>query len=158
MLGKNKNYYPTSYSAFQTRVDESLGHCFHLGFKGGPANVFRFCNRYRLAKAFEGLRLGGYNPMTVQGYDGLMSVFLAWSAFELFCSISGKDQYTHPSQMDANKLKTLRKTILEKDKNGAFLKFLKVRVNPPLKGRIEKFESGDFRMTCHDPGGETLHN
>ena len=143
----NKNHYPTSYSAFETHVEESQGYCFHLGLKGGPSSVFRFCNRYRIAKAFQGLKLEGYGPTTVQGYSGLMSVFLAWSAFELFCSITAKDQSTHPSQMNVTKLKTLQNTILLKDKNGAFRDFLKARVNLPLKRRIEDFESGDVRMT-----------
>jgi hypothetical protein len=76
-----------------------------------------------------------------------MSVFLVWSAFELFCIITGKDQYAHPSQMDLNKLKALRKIILHKDKNGVFRDFLKGRVNQPLKIRIEQFEKGDPKMT-----------
>jgi hypothetical protein len=54
-----------------------------LGFAGSNEDLFRFCNRFRLAKAFARIDAKGYNPTTLSAYSALLKVFLVFSAFEL---------------------------------------------------------------------------
>ena len=139
--------YPSHHDEFKKQVEDSGGYSSHLGFTGGPSFVYRFCNRYRLAKAFTGLGLDGYSASTVSGYSGLAGVFLTWSTFELFCSITSLSQYDQPAKMDHGQLTALRLRILALDTSAVFLDFLKSKANASLKGRIEAFETGDVLMT-----------
>ena len=43
---------------------------------------FRFIARFRLASKFSGVRADGYSKQTLNGYDALLKVFLAYTAFE----------------------------------------------------------------------------
>ncbi|HQR86490.1 MAG: hypothetical protein B7Y59_03935 [Burkholderiales bacterium 35-55-47] len=43
---------------------------------------FRFIARFRLASKFDGVKADGYGEKTLRGYDALLKVFLAYTAFE----------------------------------------------------------------------------
>jgi hypothetical protein len=87
-----KNY-PEGYADLKSLI--KAGHKpRQMGFKVDIDEVYRFANRFRLAKAFTGIKLDNYNSNTVLGYDALFQVFLAYSAFELFLKIVGQKQST----------------------------------------------------------------
>ncbi len=50
----------------------------------GVPSTFRFIARYRLATKFIGISADGYREKTLLGYDALMKVFLAYTAYESF--------------------------------------------------------------------------
>jgi hypothetical protein len=74
--------YPTHYQKLR-RYIKSGGTSRTLGFAGSNEDLFRFCNRFRLAKAFARIDAKGYNPTTLSAYSALLKVFLVFSAFEL---------------------------------------------------------------------------
>ena len=77
-----KNY-PNSYAEFEDLV--KAGHKpSQMGFHVNADKVYRFTNRFRLARAFLSIKLDRYNNDTISGYDSLFKTFLAYSAFELF--------------------------------------------------------------------------
>ena len=63
-----------------------------MGFAVYAAEVSRFANRFRLARAFIGIQLDNYTANTVTGYNALFRVFLVWSAFERFLPAVGQTQ------------------------------------------------------------------
>jgi len=48
----------------------------------GVPSSFRFIARFRLASKFVGVKAEGYTENTLRGYDALLKVFLAYTAFE----------------------------------------------------------------------------
>lgn len=64
------------------------------------ATINRFIARYRLAKSFRGLELEGYSQRTVDGYNGIFHVHLAFSAFE--CLLNGIKSSGFDMQWDKN--------------------------------------------------------
>jgi hypothetical protein len=78
--------YPAHYEKF--RQIAKSGRTLTPGFKRTNEEVFRFCNRFRLAKAFTGITAVGYRHKTTEGYSALFRVFLAFSAFELLMKIA----------------------------------------------------------------------
>lgn len=85
-----KNY-PKSYAAF-CDLDNASHRPRQMGFHVDKGEVYRFTNRFRVAKAFLGINLDNYAPDTTAGYDALLKVFLAYSAFELFLKMMGQKQ------------------------------------------------------------------
>ena len=80
-------HYPPGWSIY----DKWAGKCLpqKFGFVKLEGDINRFGARYRLASSFEGLKLDGYTQVTSQGYDELLRVFFAWSAFEQYSKICG---------------------------------------------------------------------
>ncbi len=60
-----------------------------MGFHGKDGDVSRFLARYRLAAAFRRGCFVGYSAATAAAYSSLLRLFLVWSAFEQFASVSG---------------------------------------------------------------------
>lgn len=50
----------------------------------GTPTTNRFIARFRLASNFKGINADGYSDTTLRGYNSLMSVFLAHTAFDSF--------------------------------------------------------------------------
>lgn len=50
----------------------------------GTPTTNRFIARFRLASKFKGINADGYSDTTLRGYNSLMSVFLAHTAFDSF--------------------------------------------------------------------------
>jgi len=84
---KTQMNYPDLYTRFKRASDS--GTSANIRFQESAEEVFRFCNRFRLAKSFERIEAKGYTTQTISGYSGLMRVFLSYSAFELFLKICG---------------------------------------------------------------------
>jgi hypothetical protein len=64
------------------------------------AAVYRFCARYRLAKAFQGMNLDGYTQPTADGYSALTRLAFTWSAFEGLTKALGQSAAHYASRMD----------------------------------------------------------
>jgi hypothetical protein len=60
--------YPAYYQKF-CRYEKLGGTASKLGFAGSNEDVFRFCNRFRLAKAFDSMSAPGYNARTLSAYS-----------------------------------------------------------------------------------------
>jgi hypothetical protein len=53
----------------------------------------RFIARLNLSKKFKGINADGFSVETLRGYSALLSVFLAYSAFECFASSIKENEY-----------------------------------------------------------------
>lgn len=78
------------------------------------ADVNRFAARYRAARAFSGVKIDGYKDATAEGYSGLFSALLTWSAFERFYTIvhgtkQGIYEYHIPADEHENLVLALKK-------------------------------------------------
>ena len=78
--------YPTHYGNFKQH--ERNGTVNQLGFKK-PNDVYIFCNRFRLAKAFKRIDAPGYQAGTISSYSAILKVSLVFSAFEVFLKTIG---------------------------------------------------------------------
>lgn len=74
--------YPAHYEKFRRHVRDGV-NANQLGFVGSNEDVSRFCNRFRLAKAFVRIDAPGYSATTISGYSAILKTFLVFSAFEL---------------------------------------------------------------------------
>ena len=149
MILEDAKGYPKSYRTYEEHVDSSNGSPMSMGYACKAATGFRFCNRFRLAKSFKGIELDGYGDSTVKGYNGMMSVFLAYSAYELFWEVSGIGQHEFPHQMNQVELESVYQDFCCNDVDSKLFNFLKARVNPSLKGRLEKLKTGDYSQTVY---------
>ncbi len=117
---------PTSYPAFSLALKN--GRPFSsFDFHGERENVFRFANRYRIARAFRGIDLAGYEPPTVRAYGALFRHLVTCSAAEQYSKILGmKGDLTYLDAIIALEVKQqcIRNAITA-DKGGMF--FLAVR-------------------------------
>jgi hypothetical protein len=142
-LGKSnqQRHYPTDWYTYSALLDNGIG-AKQIGFALDGAEVSRFTARYRVAKAFRGIRLDGYSPDTIQGYDSLMRVFLAWSAFEKFLQVVGKTQNSIVPSLAPYRpddcLGDLRKDQIAK----TFYDFVTPRVNEKHQSRLQEFANG----------------
>ena len=107
-------------------------------------DVVRFCSRYRVAKSFKGVILEDFNHKTVEGYNALFKLFLAWSAFEQFLKLMGLPQnHTEIKQLfDEYDATTLCNKIKQYDKKDNFYLFLLSQVNGSHRVEIEKLLKG----------------
>jgi len=122
----------------------------------GPRLGYRFCNRFRLAKSFEGLALVGYSDDSVAGYNGLLSVFLAHSAYELLWKVVGMDQDELPALMDADEEGQVHSKFEKYDPEGVFFNFLRGTVDDSLRGRLDRFKAGDVSQAVYV--GSAIHH
>ncbi len=138
----DKNY-PKDYASFHALVDS--GHKqSQMGFHVSTDEVYRFTNRFRVAKAFLGIKLDNYTPNTVIGYDSLFKVFLAYSAFELFLKIIGKKQYTVMGMLTPYKPANHIAVVLQKDKGKQFYTFVHHYLdNPNHKKNLKDVYDGN---------------
>lgn len=87
---------PTAAKRWSSFHRTNIGHSSENEY----ATINRFIARYRLAKSFRGLELEGYNQRTVNGYNGIFHVHLAFSAFE--CLLNGIKSSGFDMQWDKN--------------------------------------------------------
>jgi hypothetical protein len=55
-----------------------------LGFSEKQARLNRFAARYRVASAFDTVKLTAFHPTTEAGYSSILRVALVWTAFEQY--------------------------------------------------------------------------
>ena len=124
-----KNY-PQSYDDFDQLVKS--GHsATQIGFQTDNATVYRFINRFRLAREFIEIRFEAYKSDTASGYNGICEVFLADSAFELFLKIFGMSQATVNNLIAAYNPAACIQGVVNADLNRRFYNFLESQLETP---------------------------
>ena len=124
-----KNY-PESYATFYDLV--KAGHnASQMGFHVNTDEVYRFTNRFRVARAFLGIKLDDYAPNTIIGYDSLFKVFLAYSAFELFLKMVGQTQSTIMGMLTPYNPAKHIAFVLKNDKGRKFYTFVYRHLDRP---------------------------
>ena len=141
--------YPRSFPEFVDHVDYSGRRLDRLGYPCGAKVAYRFCNRFRLAKSFDGMALAGYSEDSVAGYNGLLSVFLAYSAYELLWKVLGMDEHELPALMDADRERHVHAEFEKYDPEGVFFNFLRGTIDDELRNRLDRFKSGDFSQAVY---------
>ncbi len=121
-----KNH-PTGYREFEQLIKE--GHnTTQFGFQTDGNTVYRFTNRFRLAKEFDEIKFDTYKGDTAMGYNGLFRAFLVYSAFELFLKISGESQSTITNVLSPYDPALAIQCILRADSNRQFYDFIDARL------------------------------
>ena len=117
-----------------------------LNFVSLPENVSsselnRFADRYRLARAFNGLEIDGYADDTVKAYSALMRAFLAYSALEQFHKAVKPSGRIHLSDRWADLAISPATELKGSD---AIIEFLvKTVSSKPLKNKLIAFQRGE---------------
>ena len=131
--------FPSGYQLWQ-----SLSRDGHLaqnaGFAVGNDEVFRFCNRYKVARAFRGIALEGYKATTVDGYSGLFRVMLMWSAFERFLKVVGQEQKTCQTLLVVHEPRKFVDAVRNADTGARLFSFVRERTdNKTTKEQLDFF-------------------
>ena len=124
-----KNY-PKGFREFEQLVKK--GHdVTQIGFKGDSGTVYRFTNRFRLAKEFKEIEFETYKDDTAIGYTGLFRSFLVYSAFELFLKIIGETQSTITQRLAPYDPGSSIQSVLTADSSRKFYDFIYQRLDTP---------------------------
>ena len=143
----SRSNYPSAKEKFQ-KLDKAGKTGVDFDFVLPNEDTFRFCQRYRVAKSFEGIELRGYSAATTTGYSGLFKILLAWSAFERFLTITGKTQAGCTALLAPYDLETAIEKIRAIDKGGKFYHFLAGEVNVRHQQELLKYFQGKpFNIT-----------
>jgi hypothetical protein len=130
------------------RLDKAGKTGVDFGFVLPNEDTFRFCQRYRVSKSFEGIQLAGYSPATTTGYSGLFKILLTWSAFETYLKISGQSQSGCNALVASYDPEAAVEKIRAIDKGGKFYLFLAGQVNPKHQQELLKyFQEKPFNIT-----------
>jgi len=122
-----KNY-PRGYREFDQLV-KSGHNTTQIGFQADSNTVYRFTNRFRLAKEFNEIEFDTYKADTAAGYNGLFRAFLVYSAFELFLKIIGETQSTITQRLAPYDPASSIQSILTADSNRQFYDFIYQRLD-----------------------------
>jgi hypothetical protein len=124
------------------RLDKAGKTGGDFGFVLPNEDTFRFCQRYRVSKSFEGIQLAGYSDATIIGYTGLFKILLTWSAFERFLKITGQTQAQFGPLLATYDAETAIEKIRAIDKGGKFYLFLAGEVNATHQHELLSIFSG----------------
>jgi hypothetical protein len=133
--------YPPRWSVWDTHAGVASWPFFGFSGKAGAGDVNRFGARYRLAKSFRGITVEGYkSDATIEGYNGLLRVFLVWSAVEPFKSIFGIATRNDLAEF-VGKYDSVRcvEKIRSLDKDNRFYKFISERVDKPHQTQLANY-------------------
>lgn len=137
--------YPPKWSVWATHAGVASWPFFGFSGRAGAGDVNRFGARYRLAKSFRGIAVEGYKSYdTIEGYNGLLRVFLMWSAVERFKFIFGIGTRNdlaefigkHDSARCVEKIKSL-------DKDNRFYEFISERVDNAHQTQLGNYLAGE---------------
>lgn len=143
----SRSNYPSAKEKFH-RLDKAGKTGVDFGFVLPNEEIFRFCQRYRLSKSFEGLQLRDYSEATTMGYSGLFKILLTWSAFERFLKITGKSQSACTALLAPYDPDAAIEKIRAIDKGGKFYLFLAGEVNARHQQELLKYFQGKpFNVT-----------
>jgi hypothetical protein len=149
MIDTSLEGYPRSFPEFQEHVEHTGRRLDRLGYPCGAKVGYRFCNRFRLASSFGGLSLSGYAEDSVAGYNGLLSVFLSYSAYELLWKVLGMNPDELPALMDADAERHVHEAFGKYDPEGVFFNFLRGTVDDQLRRRLDRFKGGDVSQAVY---------
>lgn len=113
-----------------------------IGFKLPKDDVYRFTNRFRLAKEFEEIKFANYISETSSGYNSIFRIFLAYTAFELFLKIIGKDRKTVFDLIEPYNPSKKVSYILEQDKPRKLYRFLDSHLLERDKPKLKQVYDG----------------
>lgn len=142
-LGAGRNL-PSSYPVFSAALDKGVPFS-SFSFHGKRENVFRFANRYRIARAFKAIDLTGYEPPTVRAYGALFRHLITCSAAEQYSKILGmKGDLTFLDALIALEVrKECIDTAITADKGDMFFLAVRERItDPKLVLAVEKIVDG----------------
>lgn len=88
---------PSSYGAYVNLLNSGIP-LSKFGFHTTRSQVFRFANRFRVARSFESVQLKDYSEPTNRAYGALFRILLVFSAAE---------QYQTITKLDWSRLETL---------------------------------------------------
>lgn len=138
---------PTSYRRFTRALDAGKA-VEEFSLHGSRAQVFRFANRYRLARAFRSVGLTGYQPPTERAYGALLRILLTCSAAEQYAKItqSAKDLSALEKMISNEDRENCIKQITEFDADSLFFTAVCERTKDPrLADAVRKSLSGELR-------------
>ena len=78
---------PSSYGAYVNLLNSGIP-LSKFGFHTTRSQVFRFANRFRVARSFESVHLKDYSEPTNRAYGALFRILLAFSAAEQYKTIT----------------------------------------------------------------------
>lgn len=114
-----------------------------LGLECGFVDLNRFAHRYRLAKSFRGISLEQYTPSTTDGYSGLFSVFLVWSAFEQYLKIAKWRQSDCMSHFSCYEVAEPIAAVRAQDPQYRFYSMIAGKSHTDVRRQLELFMAGD---------------
>lgn len=130
----------TSFAQFQQLLQSNHDPAvMGFGSNASAGDINRLSSRFRLAKNFRGIKLEGYAPETVSGYDAFFQVFLTHSVLERFLEINSVslNQLDELLRVNYSPEKVIQEFV-EKDREGLFFKFLYKRLNNNLKAKLQE--------------------
>jgi hypothetical protein len=113
-----------------------------FGFECKDGEISRINARYRLVKSFKGLELDGYSQTTLQKYNSLFKIFLAYSLFEVYLKKAlgvRENFYIRAYELLGKRGEELSKKISKYKK---FYEFLYEYLDKNHKREVEKFLEG----------------
>jgi hypothetical protein len=139
--------YPTAMPKFRRLIDAGKT-ASDFGFALPNEHTFRFCQRFRVSKSFEGVKLTGYSTSTVGGYSALFKILLTWSAFESFLKLIDRRQDACGTLLAPYDPEGRIHRIRGIDHKEKFYLFLSGQVNPTHKQELVRyFNNRPFNIT-----------
>ena len=117
--------------------------------QGKTVYINRFIARYSLAKGFKGIDAHTYRRSTLMGYDAVMRLMLAFSAYDtLFKAVEKLTPHLSLSY-DIYTFQIRNKELEEEFRsNQLLLNVLKADAKETALSRLESFEKGGESLTC----------
>lgn len=133
-------------------IDATTWSCYCREYeylKGKTVYFNRFIARYSLAKAFKGIDAHTYRRTTLMGYDSVMRLMLAFSAYDTLFKAIEKLTPQLSLRYDIYSFQIHNKELEEEfRKNQLLLNVLKADAKETALSRLESFEKGSESLTC----------
>lgn len=113
-----------------------------FGFLCKNGELSRINARYKMIKNFESILFNNYSINTIEKYNSLFKIFLAYSLFENYLKNGlgiKNDYYKMAGDIISKKYPTLSEQLLKLDKNKKFYSFLLTYLNSKHRNNIENF-------------------
>lgn len=136
----NPNF-PKSYRLFSQAITAGRSPA-DFGFHGTRAQVYRFANRYCVARSFREIALAGYEARTIRAYGALFRHLITCSAAEQYAKILGDKKPTLLVSLDKVMSHDVRleciKAAITADPDGRFFEAVRDRIaDPGLAIKVE---------------------
>jgi hypothetical protein len=121
----------------------------HEYLHGKTVYLNRFIARYSLAKAFKGIDAKTYRRSTLMGYDAVMRLMLAFSAYDNLFKAIEKLTPQLSLTYDMHSFKIHNAHLEDQFRNNrTLIRLLKADARDTSLDRIEEFERGGKSITC----------
>ncbi len=134
--------FPPGYVRWKALSD--AGHqARSAGFAVGNDELFRFLNRYKVARSFQGIVLEDFSPLTVDGYSALFRAMLVWSAFERFLPAIGLKQPQSAAMLVPYQPELLVGEVQRADYKARFFTFVRKHADrKPTQDQLDLYLAG----------------